>query len=233
VVENGCSGEDGAARLRIATGGTNPEEENEMKAKLRRRPSPATVIATIALLAALGGTGYAATQLPPNSVGTLQVKNGSLLRVDFKAGQLPRGPIGPAGPTGPQGPAGPKGDTGPAGPFPDALPSGKSVRGAYNIGGTAAAPGGLANSSISFVYPLGATPTVKIVLQGAAAPPECPGNATNPQANAGFLCVYEESRTNTAGVLLNAVQKFGATIFVNSTAAGGFYSYGSWAVTAS
>ena len=67
---------------------------------------------------------------------------------------------------------------------------------------------------------------------GSAAPAECPGNATSPQAQAGFLCIYEESRTNTAGVTLNAVNRFGATIFVNSTAAGGFFSYGTWAVTA-
>jgi len=79
---------------------------------------------------------------------------------------------------------------------------------------------------------LATVPTVRIVLQGAAAPAQCPGNATFPQAQAGFLCIYEESRTNTAGVAFNAVNRSGATIFVNSTAGGGFFSYGSWAVTA-
>jgi hypothetical protein len=107
-----------------------------------------------------------------------------------------------------------------------------SIRGAYNIGATAAVVGALANTSISFVYGLATAPTVKIVLQGAAAPAECPGNATSPQAQAGFLCIYEESRTNTAGVTLNAVNRSGATIFVNSTAGGGFFSFGTWAVTA-
>jgi hypothetical protein len=63
------------------------------------RPSPAMVVACIALLVALGGTSYAIQALPQNSVGTKQikngavnsnkVKNGSLLRADFKAGQLP------------------------------------------------------------------------------------------------------------------------------------------------
>ncbi len=72
---------------------------------------------------------------------------------------------------------------------------------------------------------------MKIVLQGAAAPAECPGNATSPQANSGFLCIYEESRTNSVGVTLNAVQRFGATIFTNSSAAGGFFTYGAWAAT--
>jgi hypothetical protein len=65
----------------------------------RFRPSPAMVVATIALLVALGGTGYAATVLPANSVGTVQVIDNSLLKKDFKAGQLPVGKPGPAGPS--------------------------------------------------------------------------------------------------------------------------------------
>jgi hypothetical protein len=73
-------------------------------------PSPAIVIAMIALFAALAGTSYAA--LARNSVTSIQVKDRSLLAKDFKSGQLPRGAVGPPGPTGPAGPAGP---TGPAG----------------------------------------------------------------------------------------------------------------------
>jgi hypothetical protein len=189
-------------------------------------------------MVALGGTGYAAVALAPNSVGTaqlknnavnsLKVKNGSLLKADFKPGQLAGGANGAAGPAGPAGPAG---AAGPAGPFPDALPTGKTVRGAFNIGSTAAAAGALANSSISFIYALATVPTVKVVLQGAAAPAECSGNATFPQAAAGVLCIYEESKTNSVGVTLNAVNRSGATIFTNSSAAGGFFSYGTWAVT--
>jgi hypothetical protein len=78
------------------------------------RPTPAMVVACIALMVALGSTGYAATVLPRNSVGTAQlrnnaitaakVKNFSLLRQDFKRGQLPAGAQGPAGPAGPAGP---------------------------------------------------------------------------------------------------------------------------------
>ncbi len=45
----------------------------------RFRPSPALVVASLALLIALGGTGYAATRLPRNSVTTVQVKDFSLL----------------------------------------------------------------------------------------------------------------------------------------------------------
>ena len=89
------------------------------------RPSPATVIATIALLVALAGTGYAAVTLPRNSVGNAQlqsnavtsskVKDHSLLRVDFGTNRVPAGPRGPVGPPGPPGAGGARGPTGPAG----------------------------------------------------------------------------------------------------------------------
>lgn len=71
------------------------------------------------VVAVLGATpvGEAALNaLPRNSVGPLQlknnavtsvkVKNGSLLRGDFRAGQIPAGPAGPAGAAGPAGPPG-------------------------------------------------------------------------------------------------------------------------------
>lgn len=78
---------------------------------LRTLPSPATVVASIALLLALGGTSIAAvTALPRNSVGTTQLKanavtsatvrNGTLLRADFRPGQLQASRPGPQGPPG-------------------------------------------------------------------------------------------------------------------------------------
>src|SRR5215211_7104023 len=83
------------------------------------RPSPAMVVAFIALVAVMGGTSYA-QQLSNNSVGSKQlknnavttkkikngavtsskVKNGTLVSGDFKAGQLPAGPAGARGPAG-------------------------------------------------------------------------------------------------------------------------------------
>ena len=78
------------------------------------RPTPAGVIACLALAIALGGSAFAATTLVPrNSVGSAQVINGSLLKKDFKRGQLQRGPQGPQGGQGPQGPEGPIGKLAP------------------------------------------------------------------------------------------------------------------------
>jgi len=126
--------------------------------KLLRQPSPAMVVASLALLVALGGTSMAAaTQLAKNSVGTPQLKdaavsnpkiknnavnsakvaNKSLLRSDFAPGQLPAGPIGPQGPAGPTGAAGAAGPAGVIGAITVRTSSvgvdgGSAENGAYN-----------------------------------------------------------------------------------------------------
>ena len=126
--------------------------------QLWRRPSPAMVVACLALLVALGGTGMAAaTQVARNSVGTPQLKDGavsnakirnnavnstkvaarSLLRSDFAPGQLPAGPVGPQGPAGPAGAAGAAGPAGVIGAITDRTASvvvdgGTGENGAYN-----------------------------------------------------------------------------------------------------
>jgi hypothetical protein len=82
-----------------------------------RPPSPAMVVACLALAISLSGAAYAvSTALPRNSVGTVQLKNSAvnsakvrnatLRAADFAPGQIPRGAQGPAGAAGPQGPPG-------------------------------------------------------------------------------------------------------------------------------
>src|SRR3954447_2729045 len=78
-----------------------------MFSKLRPGLTYGNVIATLALFLALGGGAYAALKLPKNSVGAKQIKSnavrsaevkpGSLLANDFKAGQVPRGRQGVRG----------------------------------------------------------------------------------------------------------------------------------------
>ena len=95
-----------------------------MRKRFAKLPSPALVLASVALGIALGGTSVAAvSQLPRGSVGAAQLKtnavttakirnndvrsadvrNGSLLRVDFRRGQIPAGPPGPQGAPGVSG----------------------------------------------------------------------------------------------------------------------------------
>jgi hypothetical protein len=87
------------------------------------------LVAYLALFVALTSTGYAAASklLPKNSVGSVQVINGSLQKVDLSKRAIaslhgargvrgPQGVKGPQGAQGAQGAPGAKGDTGAAGP---------------------------------------------------------------------------------------------------------------------
>lgn len=78
-------------------------------------------VALLALFFAIGGSSYAAVALPPGSVGSLQLRKGSVTMAKLSTGTLTKlhgaqGAPGRLGPIGPQGPAGPKGDTGSQGP---------------------------------------------------------------------------------------------------------------------
>jgi hypothetical protein len=79
-----------------------------------RPPSPALVVACLALAISLSGAAYAvSTALPRNSVGSVQLKNNavnsakvrnaSLRAADFAPGQIPAGPAGAQGPPGASG----------------------------------------------------------------------------------------------------------------------------------
>ena len=86
-----------------------------MKRRLRA-PSPAFVISLIALFVALGGTTYAATSLPKNSVGTRQLKNGAVTKKKIQAQTITalmgaRGRQGATGAPGTPGAAGAPGPT--------------------------------------------------------------------------------------------------------------------------
>jgi hypothetical protein len=57
--------------------------------RIGRRPSPALVLACLALAIALSGTGIAAsTQVPNNSVGTSQLKNDAVTSPKIKSGAV-------------------------------------------------------------------------------------------------------------------------------------------------
>jgi hypothetical protein len=112
-----------------------------MRKLFGNRPSPAMVVACIALLVALGGTSVAAVQaLGPNTVGTAQLQANAVTAAKLKNGQVTSAKLAnnsvsgakvqngslaksdfaagslPSGPAGAVGPAGPSGAAGPAGP---------------------------------------------------------------------------------------------------------------------
>jgi hypothetical protein len=74
-----------------------------MRSLLRHRPSPALVVACIALAVSLGGTSYAAIKLPKNSVGTKQLKNQAVTKAKIAKKTIAalKGQKGDPGPPGP------------------------------------------------------------------------------------------------------------------------------------
>jgi hypothetical protein len=214
------------------------------------------VVACLALLVSLTGTSVAAvSQLARNSVGTPQLKNGavstaklkknavtsakvlngSLLRADFKAGQVPAGPPGPQGAQGAQGP---QGVQGPAGPFPSGnVPSGTTIRGSYGTGGAATTSTKFYFLDIAYGFQMSAALTVTWLADNAAPTAACPGTPTNPQATAGNLCIYTNDDVGVAS--LDAFQtsstRWGASPFLRSATGAAdsvAWSWGSWAATA-
>lgn len=61
--------------------------------KLNRHPSPAMIVALVALFVALGGTGYAVTALPKNSVGEKQIRKGAVTSKKIRTNAVRSGDI--------------------------------------------------------------------------------------------------------------------------------------------
>ena len=106
---------------------------------LPRRPSHATVVAYLALVLAITGTGFAATKVTHSSARAVVAKAGVKVHCTAKAGKRKvactvvkgkaphngsNGANGGPGPAGPKGEPGAKGDTGASGP---SGPSGPTV----------------------------------------------------------------------------------------------------------
>jgi hypothetical protein len=230
-----------------------------------RRPSPGLVVGLIALFVALGGTGYAAVVLPAHSVGTKQlkrdavtsskVKNFSLLRRDFKRGQLPRGPQGRAGPRGATGPPGPQGATGPAGPSAlGTVPSGQTIRGA--IGGDFHAFDNTASDfGVDVTFPIPAPVGVSdddVFVNvdswqdagGQTAPTTgdtnagCTGTPSTPTAPPGKVCIYvtgADHAFNLAGYSVlfgTGASRYGFKLKWDASQTGDTFVDATWAYTA-
>jgi hypothetical protein len=167
----------------------------------RRRSHFANVVSLLALFFALTGGAYAALQLPSNSVGTRQLKNGAvtLKKISHSAQQALRGDRGPQGPQGDRGAPG-------TSVFASSVPSGKTIAGAW--GGRYIAPQLALNNSylISTSFPVKAPvglsdAMVNAAPNAAAGDPDttCTGSVGNPTAPRGKVCIYI-NRANNATV---------------------------------
>jgi hypothetical protein len=117
------------------------------------------------------------------------------------------------------------------------LRPGQTLRGQFAVGGAGGSPIWTAQS---FAFPLAGAPKSEVVDPATATTGNCPGitgaGGQNPQAAAGYLCLYVTSKANLAagGLIVPAVglTRLGFAIEGTAEAAGSFYGSGQWAVTA-
>jgi hypothetical protein len=200
-----------------------------MRRHLRR--SPATAISLVALFVALGGTGYAAFAVPPNSVGSAQLQNGAVITSKIANGAVTPAKLLPGLTVSHATSA--DGLT--------ALRSGQSESGTFAAGG-GSSTGGYFGFGITFARPL-AQP-ISDQLSGAnhiidtmanPDPTHCPGAG---HAAPGYLCLYFHYH-NGVGTVYGYDQEspygtpsVGAGIYAPITG-NGSYVDGVWTVTAS
>ncbi len=225
-----------------------------MKRLRPQLPSPAMVVAILALVVALSGSAIAAVivsspsqlgknvvtgkKIKKNAVTSKKVKDHSLLKKDFKSGQIPVGAKGD------------KGDPGMS-VFDSSIPSGQTVKGVWGgiyatptvnsyfyaprIGFPVPAPAGLTDAQVSF--PAGTANAAPGDLD-----PTCTGTAEAPTAPAGKVCVYVDSQSASVTSLAaqqldgeNSEQSklgFGVVVTATGAANASTVARGTWAYTA-
>jgi Collagen triple helix repeat (20 copies) len=175
-----------------------------LKETFRRLPSPAMVVAVIALIAAVAGTADAAGVVA-NGGGNAKANAASKSKTHVVRGPRGprgfRGPTGPAGPVGatgktgaagPTGPAGPKGDTGPQGLKGDTGPKGDiGPAGTANVSPTIVSSNSGAIAGTGKAYPL-TTPC-------PATAPKALGGGVGTTTGSGVFYVVDSMPTDNAG----------------------------------
>lgn len=201
-------------------------------------PSPAMIVAVVALIAACAGTSYATTKLAKNSVGTKQlkknavvskkVKNGSLTAADFKRGSLPAGERGPQGEPGPQGAQGPPGRS-----AMTPLQPGETMRGGFATEFNAETELDFyIGTAITYPFPL-ADPPEDRAVDGMTNGENCEGNTAEPTAPPNTLCLYLEDALNVkhVGFVHLGSPTIAQGISLSSDHPGTSGAYGTWAYT--
>lgn len=239
-----------------------------MLRKIRKRFTYTNLAVTLALLFTMSGGAYAAgryvitstKQISPKVLKSLQGKTGAAGAAGASGAAGQQGPAGAAGTKGEPGAQGSQGAQGPQGVqgaqgapgttgFTATLPAKATETGVWSLFGLAS---GAQVVPISFAIPLheslGPTDVHYVEEQGNSS--TCPGNAEEPKALPGNLCVYEvftgnidEPLVTTAiapaarggATIVKVTEHFGAStsgallLFQGENSAEG---YGTWAVTA-
>lgn len=212
------------------------------------------VVAIVALVAALGGTAFAAGVFtkkqekkiiqiakkyagkngatgptgPQGPAGT----NGTNGKDGAPGAPGATGATGAAGPTGKTGATGATGVTGPTGEtgFTTTLPTGKTETGSWEFGPTTGVQFELISGSFNIPLSKVSKKIVKL-KEGEGETTDCPGTAMEPKAAAGVICFYtivEEKKFEVTGFEFKT--KAGFQLLVGGTEAESL-ALGTWAVT--
>lgn len=125
------------------------------------------------------------------------------------------------------------------GPIVATLKSGQTLRGVFDVGGTAddKVAAATARSAVSFQFPLVSSPAVNVLKKGETSA-NCSGlgSGTTPAATGGNLCIYVTESANldeAAPLTAEANNRLGFGLVAKAKEAEkAFYAYGQWAVTA-
>jgi len=241
-----------------------------MFSAIRKRVSYANVAMTVALVFAMSGGAYAAgkylitstKQIKPSVLAQLKGKSGARGAAGAPGATGLQGPAGPAGAAGkeggvgkegvagkegPQGPPGTNGTTG----FTETLPKGKTLKGEWAMYAASVDEGKpVIGDSVSFGIPLSAAPTAVYVQENGTDPVGCTGNAADPGAEQGFLCVFAAQELNVEKVrtcaltepivsstscyytVESSADKFGFGLLALAKETSGVLASGTWVVTA-
>jgi hypothetical protein len=209
---------------------------------IRRHLSYANIVATLALLFAMGGSAVAAKHYLINSTKQINPKVLKALRgargprgFGSQGLQGPRGVTGLTGVTGSLGPKGAEGVPGQSALTP--LQSGQTESGDFGASSPNSTTTGVFDETVTFPIPLAAeVPESKVIF--ATGPTEhCPGPS---RADAGFLCVYTKISFGVAEPprmeeyeeeISNGSGRFGFDLEWDITKAGAF-AFGTYTVTA-
>jgi hypothetical protein len=214
------------------------------------------VISIVALIVALGGTGYAALNLPNGSVGTAQLRDGAVSTRKLQNGAVTAAKINARKLTAPNALHARRADsaktattainafTATTANGTGTLASGQTERGTWFLSDWAeTGSDGSAVAAITFPIPLAQPPAaVHYIELGQPTPSGCTGDPLNPGAAPGNLCVFEGRAFNAGGVRgiedpadseLNASERFGTGVYmIGTNGSGEADTGGSWAVTA-
>jgi hypothetical protein len=169
------------------------------------------LVAYLALFVALGGTSYAATRLPADSVSSEQIVNGSVQAIDLAAHARTE------------------------------LAGGETLRGNFSLGSGSTGGHDYATDSISFVFTLPSAPKPHFIAFGKTPPAACPGTLALPKAAPGHLCVYEAEPTggidstsigDPVSGNVDAANRYGAIVSFHADSNLMVATSGTWAVTA-